>query len=137
MASSTHRRRNKLQSLVTEFDDSLRLTRASELASRGHLLEAEALLCPGMHAPMSSDELDLLARIHVKQGLFELALRRWEDALKTGNRRAEFEECIKALDHWLEYRRELWIWRARLGLYLAAILLSFWLLCRLGLSSLV
>ena len=135
MASSIHRRRNKLQSLVTEFDDSLRLTRVSELATQGHLLEAEALLCPGMHAPMSSDELDLLARIHVKQGLFELARRRWEDALKTGNRRAEFEACIKTLDHWMAYRQKMWIWRTRLGLYLAAILLSFWLLFRLGVFS--
>ena len=135
MASSIHQRRAQLQGLVKRFDDRSRLASASDLAARGHLMEAENLLCPGMHLPMSSDELDLLARIHVKQGLYSQARRRWEDALKIGGDRIQIEECIESMDHWLEYKRELWIWRTRLGLYLAAILLSFWLLFRLGVFS--
>ena len=84
MASSLHQRRNKLQSLVKRFDDRSRLASASDLALRGNLMEAEALLCPGMNLPISSDELDLLARIHVRQGLYIQARHRWEDALKIG-----------------------------------------------------
>ena len=127
--------RVEIQQMARRFEDRLRLARASELASYGHLLEAESLLCPGMHLPMSTEELDLLARVHVQQGRFDLARKRWEDAAKTGNRRAEFEECIKVLDDWQEFRYQMLIWWTRLGLNLAAILLSAWILIRLGLFS--
>ena len=137
MAPPIDERRAEVQRLAKRFDDRLRLARASELAYWGRLLEAEALLCPGRHLPMSADELDLLARIHVKQNQFDRARRRWEDAAKIGDRRAEFEECIKILDHWLDFRRQMWVWRIRLGLYLAAILLTLWLLIRLGLFSIM
>jgi hypothetical protein len=86
-----------------------------------------------MHLPESADELDLLARIYVKQGRYSQARRRWKDALKVGGEHTKFKQCIEALDQWLEYRQELLFWRIKLGLYLVAILLSFWLLFRLGL----
>lgn len=98
MPVTTEGCRAEIQQLAKRFDDRLRLSRASELASWGRLLEAEALLCPKGHLPTCADELDMLARIHVKQGQFDLAKRRWEDALKTGDRRVEFEECLKALE---------------------------------------
>lgn len=132
MASPRHRQRAALQRIAERFDGRLLLSRASELAARGHLLEAAALLCPGMHLPMSSDELDLLARIHVRQGLYNQARKRWEDALKIGADQTKIKECIETMDRWLAYKHQMWIWRTRLGLYLAAILLSFWLLYRLG-----
>lgn len=135
MASPINKRRAEVQRLVMRYDDRLRLARASELAARGHLLEAESLLCPGMRIPMAVEELDLLARIHVKQGLFAQARRRWMDASKVEGHRIEFEECITVLDEWLVYRRQILIWRIRLGLIAGAIILSFWLLFRLGLYS--
>jgi hypothetical protein len=135
MPSNIDERRAEMQGLTKQFDDRLRLSRASELASWGRLLEAEAMLCPGRHLPMSADELDLLARIHVKQSQYELARKRWQDAIKIGERRVEFEECIRALDLWLEHREQMWIWRIRLCMYLVAILLALWLLIRLGLLS--
>lgn len=135
MPASTEDRRAELQRITKCFDDRLRLARASELASLGHLLEAEALLCPGMHIPMSAEELDLLARIHVKQRRYDLARRRWEDAIKTGNQRFEYEDCIKALDKWLDYNQRMAKWRLRLGLWTGAVLLATWWLTRIYFSS--
>lgn len=120
---------------MLRFDDRVRLARASELATRGHLLEAEALLCPGLQLPSSPVELDLLARIHVQQGQYAQAQRRWEDALKISEQRDEYEECIKVMNNWLESRQQTLIWQIRLGLIAVAIILSFWVLCRLGLFS--
>lgn len=131
MTSPIDERRAEVQRLAMRFEDRLRLSRASELASWGRLLEAEALLCPGKHLPMSADELDLLARIHVKQGQFDQAKRRWEDALKLGDRRAEFEECLKVLENWLVFRKRTWIWRIRLAMWAVALLLTIWILVRL------
>ena len=135
MASPIDERRTEVQRLAKRFDDQLRLARASELASMGRMLEAETLLCPGRHLPMSSKELDLLARIHVKQGYFDLARRRWEDASKISDRSAEFEECIEVLNDWLELKQRMLIWRIRLGLWIVTVLLSFWILHRLGLFT--
>lgn len=131
MASPIDERRAEVQQLTKRFEDRLRLSRASELATSGRLLEAESLLCPGRHLPMSADELDLLARIHVKQGQFDLARRRWEDALKLGDGRVEFEECLKVLEDWLAYRKNMWIWRIRIAMCVVALLLTIWILVRL------
>ena len=131
MALPIDQRRAEVQRLTTRFEDRLRLSRASELASWGRLLEAEALICPGRHQPMSADELDLLARIHVKQGQFDQARRRWEDAAKVGDRRDEFEECLKVLEDWLAFRKCMWIWRGQLAMCTVALLLTIWILVRL------
>jgi hypothetical protein len=131
MALSIDERRAEMQRLATRFEDRLRLSRASELALWGRLLEAEALLCPGRHLPMSADELDLLARIHVKQGQFDQAKRRWEDGLKFGDRRVEFEEYLKVMEEWLVFRKQTWIWRIRLSMCAVALLLTVWILIRL------
>lgn len=131
MALPIEERLAEVQRLTTRFEDRLRLSRASELASWGRLLESEALLCPGRHLPMSADELDLLARIHVKQGQFDLAKRRWEDAVKVGGRNSEFEECLKMLESWLAFRKCMWIWRVRLTMWAVALLLTVWILVRL------
>jgi hypothetical protein len=131
MASSIDERRAEVQRLVKCFEDRLRLSRASELASWGRLLEADALLCRGRYLPVSADELDLVARIHVKKGEFDLARRRWEDALKLGDRHTEFEECLKVLEDWLAFRKRMWIWRIRLAMWAVALLLTVWILVRL------
>ena len=116
---------------IARFNNRLRLARASELASIGRLLEAEALLCPRRHLPMSADELDLMARIHLKQGQFDLAKRRWEDGLKLVDRRVEFEKCLKVLEEWLVFRKQTWIWRIRLAMCAVALLLTVWIFIRL------
>jgi len=128
MAPPIDERRAEAQRITTRFENHLRTSRASELASWGLLLEAEALLCPGKELPMSADELDLLARIHVKQGQYDLARRRWEDAAKIGNPRAEFEECLKVLENWLAFSHRMWIWKIKLATAVVTLLLSIWIL---------
>ena len=80
---------------------------------------------------MSADELDLMARIHLKQGQFDLAKRRWEDGLKLVDRRVEFEKCLKVLEEWLVFRKQTWIWRIRLAMCAVALLLTVWIFIRL------
>lgn len=135
MPASIEDRHAELQRITKLYEARLRLARASELASLGYLFEAEAILCPGMHIPISAEELDLLARIHVKQGRFDLARRRWEDAVKTGNQRSEYEDCIMALDQWLDYRQRMAKWRLRLGLWTGVVLLAALWLTRIYFSS--
>ncbi len=110
------------------------LARAAELASAGRLLEAQVLLCPNEALPKSADELDLLARIHVKQGRNDLAKSRWEEALKSETRGAEFEDCLKALDAYqLQlhqdqiYRHKMMLWGIKLALGVTALLFAIWL----------
>ena len=107
----------ELQRLVERFEDRLRLARATELASCKHFREAESLICPDGRQPCSTDELDLLARIHVQQGCFDLAKNRWSEAARTGGRREEFEECLRVLDEWLDDRERLLLLRIVLGLW--------------------
>ena len=117
---------------IARFNERMRLARASELALMGRTLEAETLICPGRHLPMSSDELDLLARIHVKQGRYDQARKRWEDAAKIGDCRAVFEGRIKVLDDWLGYRHRMLVWRIKIGIWLVAVSLSIWVLVRIA-----
>lgn len=131
MPASRNERRDELQRIVQRFDDRLRLARASELALCGRLLEAEALLCPG-NLPMSDDALDLLARIHVKQGQYDLARRRWEAVTKNGTRHVESEECVKTLDQWLDHRYRLLLWRVRFAIWGLILLITVWLLVRIA-----
>jgi hypothetical protein len=112
-------RLSELQRLGKQFDDRMKLARASELARDGRLLEAEGILCQGKGLPQSVDEFDLLARIHVRQGRFEDARRRWRDAAKLDGGGAH-NECIEALDRWLEYRHQMILWRFKLAGWLIA-----------------
>ena len=115
-------RRTDLLHLVERFEDRLRLARATELASCNRFLEAEALLCPGGRQPGSGDEFDLLARMHVQQGRFDLAKKLWSEAARMGERRDEFQECLRVLDEWLEDRERLLLLRVVLGLWLLTLL---------------
>ena len=120
-----------IKAAITRFNDRMRLALASELASMGRTLEAETLICPGTRLPMSADELDLLARIHVKQGRYDQARKCWEDAAKIGDYRVQFEERIKVLDDWLGYRHRMMLWRIKLGIWLVAVSISIWVLVRI------
>ncbi len=110
---------------MERFEDGLQLARAMEMASCNRMLEAEALLCPGGMMPQSADGLDLLARIYVQQGRFDLARRRWEEALKLGGRQVEFENYLKVLDYYTKqvFRRRLLIWKISLVLLITTLLI--------------
>ena len=130
MESPVGDRSTELQRIVARFEDRLRLARASEMASWGRLLEAEALLCPAGRRPLAIDELDLLARIHVRQGRFDQAKRRWEDALNLSEGRTQFSECLQVLEDWLAYRKRLWIWRLAVAVAAQVLILTVWILIK-------
>ena len=121
--------------LVQQFDERLRLARATELATSNRLLEAEALLCPRGSAESSVAELDLLARIHVRQGRFDAAKRLWEQAVvRAVDRRAKFEECLRVLEEYSirRIRRCKIEWWITLVLLISSLAISIWVLFRLN-----
>lgn len=131
MTVSADRRIPEFQLIANEFDQRLRLSRSSELARDGRLLEAEAMLCPGGKLPGSVLEFDLLARIHVRQGRFEDARRRWRDAAKLDGSPSH-DECIELLDHWLEYRHRVVLWRLKLACCTVATVGAIFAFIRFG-----
>jgi hypothetical protein len=125
MSSLPDQSQTEVRRIVERFEDGLQLARAMEMASCNRMLEAEALLCPGGMMPQSADGLDLLARIYVQQGRFDLARRRWEEALKLGGRQVEFENYLKVLDYYTKqvFRRRLLIWKISLVLLITTLLI--------------
>lgn len=118
--------------LVHTFETRLRLARATELAHSNRLLEAEAILSPGRSLPSSPEHLDLLARIHIRQGRLDLARQRWQTAIKNGGPHAEFEECLAALESYSRqlFQRRVWKWRITLTLCVIALFIFLQLLIR-------
>ncbi len=119
--------------VVREFDERLRLARASELASCNRLLEAEALLCPKGVGAASAAELDLLARINVRQCRFAEARKRWEQAIaREESRRGEFEQCLRVLEAYSaqSLKRRLIEWWVTLTLLVISLGIGIWNLIR-------
>ncbi|MCP5560571.1 MAG: tetratricopeptide repeat protein [Verrucomicrobiaceae bacterium] len=114
---------------LIEFDQKLLLARASELANLGHLLKAEALLQGTDLRSASPEGLDLLARIHIKQGRFDDARKRWEQAIACDDHnRDKFRDCLRLLakysaSHLQRRRIE---WRLTLALLIAALAMGIW-----------
>jgi hypothetical protein len=116
---------------VARFNARLRLGRASQLACDGRLLEAEGILCLGGVTPDCPADLDLMARIRVRQARYEDARRFWRMAQRAdGNR--DHEECIQVLDQWLEYRHKLLVWRVKVAGWLILSIATFLALISYG-----
>jgi hypothetical protein len=81
---------------IEDFETRLRLARAAELGLAGRLLQAESVLSPNGSLPDTSLELDMLARINVRQGRFSDALKRWREARLLSGKRS-FESEIRTL----------------------------------------
>ena len=126
MAGFPERLDPEVRLIVRRFEERLRLARAGEFASCNRLLEAEVLLCFGGRRPDSIDELDLLARIHVRQSQFGPARQCWEAALRSGHRRGEIEDCLRELEAFRlrVYRRRILLWGLVLGAVLVVVGLS-------------
>jgi len=105
MSKSTDEHRIGLRETVESFDTRLRLARASELAIAGRFMEAEGLLLP-QRGEISATELDLLARIHVRQGNVEKARNYWLRAIEQGSESANYEKCIEVLEEWSQNRQQ-------------------------------
>ncbi len=111
--------------LIADLDERLRLARAADLASSNRLLEAEALICKKNGRDASARELDLLARIHVKQGRLDSAKRRWEDALSLVQDRAPTEKCLRILESYAQqlFRRRVRLWWLTIALLVGTLVL--------------
>lgn len=88
---------NGLNEAIDRFNRKIRLARASELALSGRLLEAEALLISKERFPDTWDELDLLARIRVREGKFADALKLWNRGANMPTRSLRAHACIASL----------------------------------------
>lgn len=90
---------SSLTKIAQVFDIRLRVARAAELALAGKLLQAESLLSPNGCLPSNSHELDMLARIHVRQGRLIDALKRWREASRLTNKRSFQAEIASLLNY--------------------------------------
>jgi len=99
---------NGLNEAIDRFDRKIQLARASELALSGRLLEAEALLISKEQLPDTWEELDLLARIRVREGKFTDALKLWSRGASMPARSARARACIAILQSYAaaKFRRD-------------------------------
>lgn len=93
---------SSLAGTLGRFVGRVRLARAAELTLSNRLLEAEILIAPGGITPKDPNELDLLARIRVRQGRFAEALKLWRQVLRLPSHKAKAEGCIESLISYAE-----------------------------------
>jgi hypothetical protein len=122
----------EVEVLTREFSRRLRVARAAELARAGQILKAEALLCPTGTAPKNCEELDLFARILVRQKRFVEAHRVWRKAFERTKERERILGCVRALEDYVESytRRKTLAWAV--GFALWVILMIVVLICLIG-----
>jgi hypothetical protein len=87
----------RVQRLVADYDRRLRLARATDLAKSGRFLEAEGILNSSGGIPEGGGELDLLARIAVRQRRYGKALLLWEGAMRCDPNNEEYRRCVEKL----------------------------------------
>jgi hypothetical protein len=92
---SQERATQQLRDMLKECFVQVRFARAAELARSGRHLEAEGLLSPNGQEPTDPKELDLLARIFVRQRRYRCARRLWEIALMRSPGKADYERAIE------------------------------------------
>ena len=86
-----------VQTILSHYSAQVRLARATELAHSGKTQEAEAILVQNGEFLPTARELDLLARIAARQGLFDEARRRWNAALELEPDNEIFRQCLRNL----------------------------------------
>jgi len=133
MDAASIRGNKEIARLALEFDERLRLARVAELASCNRLLEAEALLYLVGAGKATAAELDVLARINVRQCRFAEARECWEQAMNRGeSRRGEFEQCLQVLEvyrtQW--FKRRMIEWWVTLALLVVSLGIGIWTLIR-------
>lgn len=88
--------------IIRDFSLKLRLARSAELALAGSLFRAEELLMYGGELPQTAEELDLLARILVRQQRYVEAQKRWNDALRASNGESRYQDALDSLNLYLK-----------------------------------
>jgi hypothetical protein len=93
---------------IDRFDRQIRLARASELALSDRLLEAETLLVSEERFPNTWEELDLLARIRVREGKLADAVKLWARAACLQTHSSHAHACMTSLQEYAaaQFRRE-------------------------------
>ena len=114
---------NGLNEAIDRFDRKIQLARASELALSGRLIEAEALLMSKEQFPDTWEELDLLARIRVREGKFADALKLWSRCASMPTRSARASACIASLQNYAsaKFRRDRQIFMLLWALWSSAV----------------
>jgi len=87
----------RVERLFADYDRRLRLARATDLAKSGRFLEAEDLIRPSGGIPEGGRELDLLARIAVRQRHYGKAVLLWEGAIRCEPNNEEYRRCVEKL----------------------------------------
>jgi hypothetical protein len=131
MSGSREQLSAEVEDLTSEFSRRLRVARAAELARAGRLLKAEAVLCPNGTAPKNFEELDLLARILVKQKRFPEAHRYWRRAFEKAKDKERVRRCIVVLEDYVDRHarrlRILWTLGFAFWVVLMALILAFFI----------
>jgi hypothetical protein len=132
MSEAQEQLSTEVEDLPRDFSRRLKVARAAELACAGRLLKAEALLCPTGTAPKNCEELDLLARILVRQKRFVEAHRVWRKAFERTQDRERILVCVRALEDYVESytTRKTLAWAV--GFALWVILMILVLICLIG-----
>jgi hypothetical protein len=96
--------------IIRAFSFRLRLARSAELALAGSLLRAEELITPNGGLPETAEELDLLARILVRQKRYAEAEKRWKDALRVSGGKNCYQDALDSLNAYviaLQHRKQI------------------------------
>jgi hypothetical protein len=125
MSEAQEQLSTEVEDLTRDFSRRLKVARAAELACAGRLLKAEALLCPAGTAPKNCEELDLLARILVRQKRFVEAHRLWRRAFEKANDKERIRRCIVVLEDYVDRhaRRLRLLWTLGFALWIVLIVL--------------
>lgn len=131
------KRLRKLSTQLEEYTSQLRMARASELAALGHYDLAIEALNRSDRKPLSHEELDILARIHIRKGDYHEAAQCWQEAitLVPSSEAAEYRDCLKSMKQWLRHREDLLVWKLRFIMWLCALAAAAWLIFRLMTSK--
>lgn len=127
------RRLRKLSTQLEQYSSQLRMARASELAALGHYDLAIEALNGKEQKQLEHEELDILARIHIRKGDYHEAAQCWQEAitLEPSSESGEYRDCLKSMDQWLRHREDLLVWKLRLMMWLCALAAAAWLTLRL------
>lgn len=119
--------------IIRAFSLRLRLARSAELALAGSLLRAEELLTPGGSLPETARELDLLARILVRQKRYAEAQKRWKEALRFSGGERCYQDALDSLNGYvaaLHRRKSILLFTTSTISLILAIILTFILMER-------
>lgn len=116
---------------LTECFAQIRRARATELAQAGRASEAQDVLLGNNRLPNDPRELDLLARLAARQGLFDTARQFWELAMEREPDNETYRQCMEQLTPARKARCLLVAWSGPLLMLLMLAALA------LGLGALV